>query len=258
MGDVLNSAFDAWNERLRSPFWGAIILAFLAFNWQPIWYLLFADVSVEAKFEYWEERAIFWEPLSAGVFFALVAPLIKVIMTAWYKWPTRELRKWKDEEATKRKTKKVELEIHLKEAEIILEGKIRVLSDAQLKTKISTESEVLKSLNIDLLGVKVLQELRNTKFGDGKNDSELSKSPNLFSVAFSLDNNASQEEIDKKIAKGLKQLAGQNYIEAMPKYFDNRDGTVDEYEEYNITYLGNSILEKYEHVLGIKSKSEEP
>ena len=52
MVDFLANLWNAWLQRMRTPFIGSITLSFIAINWQPIWYLLFADKPVSDKFDF--------------------------------------------------------------------------------------------------------------------------------------------------------------------------------------------------------------
>lgn len=81
--DVLKDISEAMSQRIRSPFLGSILLVFAALNWKPIWYLLFADKPVFAKFLYIEANTdpnvlYFW-PVVGGIILAIAMPWITLV-----------------------------------------------------------------------------------------------------------------------------------------------------------------------------------
>ncbi|MBU2983565.1 hypothetical protein KO498_17290 [Lentibacter algarum] len=101
--EILKDAFDALSQRVRSPFFGSILFAFFAINWKPIWYLLFADQPVQAKFDFFDKSTDFGSlyafPLLAGVLLALAWPWLR-LLGAWVAIkPTMQLRNMQSDSA---------------------------------------------------------------------------------------------------------------------------------------------------------------
>lgn len=102
--DFLKEAYDAYSQRIRSPFIGSIFFAFLFFNWKPVWFLLFADVSVPEKFEFFDSNttaaSLYWGPIIVGVLVALALPWVQFGGAWLVSRPTRLLRSHQAEEAS--------------------------------------------------------------------------------------------------------------------------------------------------------------
>jgi hypothetical protein len=52
--DFIKDSTEAWFQRIRSPIIGSIGLAFAAYNWKPLSYLIFADEPAIAKFQFFD------------------------------------------------------------------------------------------------------------------------------------------------------------------------------------------------------------
>lgn len=109
--DVLKDAAEAFTQRIRSPIVGSIIFAFVIMNWQPIWYLLFADRPVRQKFIFFDANTDFtsvYVPILSGIAMAIAMPWI----TYWGAWiaqvPIRRLRKLQSDEAHELELQKIE------------------------------------------------------------------------------------------------------------------------------------------------------
>lgn len=51
---------EAVKHRVVSPFFGNLALFAIILNWQPIYFLLFSDVDVMQKFEFFEKATQIW------------------------------------------------------------------------------------------------------------------------------------------------------------------------------------------------------
>lgn len=79
--ETFKELITAYTQRVRSPIFGSIILAFILINWQPIFYVIFADNSVRARFEYWDQNMVWWRyslPVLVGILFGLFSPKISL------------------------------------------------------------------------------------------------------------------------------------------------------------------------------------
>lgn len=107
MTDALKEMVDAFRQRLTSPIIGSTIFAFIVVNWQPIFYVLFADKKVLKRFEYWTDYwskdvdywCAFFLPLLIGIGYAVIAPLIALLSALVTRWPKEQLRLHTDRSA---------------------------------------------------------------------------------------------------------------------------------------------------------------
>lgn len=97
MTDFLKDVFDAAQSRIRSPFIGSIVIVFLVINWQPLFYVLFADKPVRARFLYFDANtdpiSLCWLPIGLGIAISLTAPWLKYLGAWWASFPMGILRK---------------------------------------------------------------------------------------------------------------------------------------------------------------------
>jgi hypothetical protein len=125
--DFIKDSTEAWLQRIRSPIIGSIALAFVACNWKPIWYLLFADQTVTRKFIYFDMNTSAWWlyfwPIVIGLAIALASPWIKLVGSWVAANPTRKLRNFQSSEASQHRilrladlTKEEEMKADFEEA----------------------------------------------------------------------------------------------------------------------------------------------
>lgn len=73
---------EAIGNRLKTPYYGYVLLAFVAVNWREIFYVLAANVPVDEKIEYFDSRTSVLElliiPLCVGAAVSIVAPWLKL------------------------------------------------------------------------------------------------------------------------------------------------------------------------------------
>ena len=112
--ESLKEIFDAMNSRVRSPIFGSIAIAFLVINWKPIYYLLFANESVEIRFEFFDANTtllttVFWPPV-IGIAFAVASSWI-AFFSAWIaETPTTKRKLLQTKSADRVLTEKLRLE----------------------------------------------------------------------------------------------------------------------------------------------------
>lgn len=94
--DGIKEIFEAFSQRIKSPIFGYVIIAFLAANWKPVFFLLFSGEPTPVKFTYLDENTswatLFWLPLIIGVLAALAAPWISLAGAIWAESPTNKKR----------------------------------------------------------------------------------------------------------------------------------------------------------------------
>lgn len=84
--ELFQSIFDSSNERIKNPFIGSYITAFILYNWRAIFLLVFSNATIEDKIvvinhEYCTLSAILW-PLSIAFFYILILPYLNLIFDA--------------------------------------------------------------------------------------------------------------------------------------------------------------------------------
>ena len=79
--DLFNTIVETSKERIKNPFIGAFILAWIVMNWKGIFYFLFSDASVEErllivdlKYTSWSNGL--WYPLSIAFFYIVLLPYL--------------------------------------------------------------------------------------------------------------------------------------------------------------------------------------
>lgn len=96
MLDVFKDGADAWLQRVKSHLIGSIILAFLAINWQPIFFLIFSEAPVLLKFWYFDFNtsfeSLFAWPVFYGLVIGLATPFVNLIGSWAARWPTESVR----------------------------------------------------------------------------------------------------------------------------------------------------------------------
>jgi len=84
MTDFFAQSLQAFQERMRTPWIGSILIAFLLWNWQPLLFLFASDTALPARFAYFEIhtdwRSLFAGPVIAGFLFAAAKPWISLVM----------------------------------------------------------------------------------------------------------------------------------------------------------------------------------
>ena len=85
MTDFFAQSLQAFQERMRTPWIGSILIAFLLWNWQPLLFLFASDTALPARFTYFEIhtdwRSLFAGPVIAtGFLFAAAKPWISLVM----------------------------------------------------------------------------------------------------------------------------------------------------------------------------------
>ena len=95
----LTELSNALSQRMRTPSIGSILLSFFVINWQPIWYLLFADRPVRQKFLFFEANTslstLLFYPLFIGAALAIISPWLRMAGVWWAQFPSRKIERIK-------------------------------------------------------------------------------------------------------------------------------------------------------------------
>lgn len=150
--DWLKDIYDAYNQRIKSPIIGSVFLAFIACNWQPIFFVIFADVSVEDRFQYWErvtsDSTLIFIPVALGTAFAISVPFISFISAAIVVGPTNELRKLVERSSHEVALTKAEHQQELEEKrEELIASKLRQERELGLVEDEETRQEIKREID---------------------------------------------------------------------------------------------------------------
>jgi len=172
MGDVL----DAVSTRIKAPYFGYAVLAFVAWNWRGIFLLVMTDGSAEQRLAVFDLHTNVWSlyvaPLIAGVVVAASAEWIRFI----FEWVARNPRLWMEmnhQQAEHKKViQKIELErlrderFNRREEELIARAKrdekVNEISDEDVKKQLQVQLEALRG-----------EREKNTEDKEVANDSSM-------------------------------------------------------------------------------------
>ncbi|SCZ63962.1 hypothetical protein SAMN04488118_105161 [Epibacterium ulvae] len=178
--EVVKDIFDAFSERLRSPFLGSILLAFAFWNWQVLWFMLFADVPVADRIAYFDAHTDGWQlylyPILSGVAFAVFMPWLRYAGAEIAKHPNARLKQLQSDEARERRIAHIQASIAEEEAKsdlkvaqfkmALAEEEARIAFDAAVaETKAHREQELIedKKRLDEAREVGVEEELQETR-----------------------------------------------------------------------------------------------
>lgn len=111
--ELFQSIFDSSSERIKNPFIGSYITAFILYNWRAIFLLIFSNASIEDKIvvinnEYCCKEAILW-PLAIAIFYILVLPYLNLLFDLLLSYSNNKKNKrLKDSVISKLQQKKAE------------------------------------------------------------------------------------------------------------------------------------------------------
>jgi hypothetical protein len=163
MQDTINQLKEAITERVKSPFLGSILLAFIAFNWKAIFYVIFADKTVVEKFAYWDlytsTNTKLLYPIIAGSVFALVIPYISSLFAFLIEWPISKSRIRDENTAHKIAIQKIRNQQKLEnEREEVVASKVRQEEELEKIKDKDIRAAVKENLN------EIKDNLKNSNF----------------------------------------------------------------------------------------------
>ncbi|EFQ6907647.1 hypothetical protein [Escherichia coli] len=87
----LDSTMQAINDRIKSPLWGYIILAWVWFNWPNLAMLFMSDAPVKFRIDYILSQEYFYllfvvRPIIAGCLLAIASPYIQLLLSKAHEW----------------------------------------------------------------------------------------------------------------------------------------------------------------------------
>ena len=81
MKELLSTFLETSRDRLKNPFISSFILSWLAFNWKPLFIILFSSKNIESKISLIETKHVslilnLWLPLSFALFYIILLPYL--------------------------------------------------------------------------------------------------------------------------------------------------------------------------------------
>ena len=114
MTDFFAQSLQAFQERMRTPWIGSILIAFLLWNWQPLLFLVASDTALLTRFNYFEVhtdwRSLFAYPIATGFVFAALKPWISLGMDWLGAWAIHRSKLHADRLAEDRSFKRLDLQ----------------------------------------------------------------------------------------------------------------------------------------------------
>ena len=163
--DVLKEAFDALNQRIRSPMVGSVLVAFCLANWMPLWVLFFADMPTLEKLTYFEAQtstvSLYVAPVVLGLGFAIAAPWIKLVGAWVAQGPMGRLRRLQASQSTDAQVFALKEAARLEEAEALLESEKAERKAAREKELIGAAKRLEEAKEISPEAVQTLQKKRD-------------------------------------------------------------------------------------------------
>ncbi|HFD31677.1 MAG TPA: hypothetical protein ENJ28_03030 [Gammaproteobacteria bacterium] len=149
---------DAIGTRIKSPYFGYAVFAFIALNWRALFILLLSDVSPQERILEFNNETSIWTllvlPLSFGFIVALSSPWLRLFFESVSRKPFELTDTLKLEAQHKNTIKQAELEqsrsnlFAIKEKELIERAKrdeeVAEITDEETKERLSQELEQLR------------------------------------------------------------------------------------------------------------------
>jgi len=173
--DWMKEIYDAASSRIKSPILGSVAVAFVLFNWKPLYFLFFSGQQALEKFDYFEAHtnhsSLYYYPISVGIGLALVAPFISYFGSWCASRPLLWKRLLEDTNAHRVLEQKNQLALERKNAEALFEQTLidRAKRDEEVKQIDDLETrKVLKkrieSVRSSLLGYEGDERKSDRKF----------------------------------------------------------------------------------------------
>ena len=128
MTDFFAQSLQAFQERMRTPWIGSILIAFLLWNWQPLLFLFASDTALRTRFTYFEIhtdwRSLFAYPIATGFLFAAAKPWISLLMDKLGAQAIHRSRLHADRLAAYRRSKQLEQQQNLAKEEGQIENEV--------------------------------------------------------------------------------------------------------------------------------------
>ncbi len=175
---TFNDLLESFGNRVKSPIFGSVSLAFIACNWKPLYYLFFSkDILAESKFIYFDDHTnwltLFVVPILTGTALAIGLPYINYLAAKAIRKPLQDQRLLEIQSASERLIEKSRL------------ANIRLLADEQFdKHKMDDrrrrEEDLIEQAKRDQDALKIENEEIRQKLQEALMLSRETESNTLF------------------------------------------------------------------------------
>ncbi|PTW87139.1 hypothetical protein DBL07_23390 [Achromobacter mucicolens] len=154
----MNDILDAISARVKAPYFGYVLLAFVGLNWRGIFLLAMTEGTPQDRLESFDAQTSLWSlllfPLITGALVTILSPWIKLIFNFMSKRPVEYMDNLYLDSEHRKTIRKTQLEqsradlFASKESELIERAKrdkeVLEIEDDQLKKKLTLEIEELR------------------------------------------------------------------------------------------------------------------
>ena len=269
MSDFIRQFFSALESRVKSNFVGFVLLAFVFFNWKPLFILLFSDYDVLVRLAHFEgftsRRTLFWYPILFGVSTAVLSPWVNLLGAYAVRVPLRLLSEMNENEVSQRKIRLIARETDeniARAAAEVAEAQKQAASEERLIGAAKRISEIKEIPDEDVRKqvesqIADLRSSSRTETGKAGNSLELSEDEkNLLDLVSSKPEGTirfDESGYKFKLIQGLgsSQLPSRHEFINLVRAAKNLrvKGLMDydpNSDEYSLTAEGYDIIEEYE------------
>ena len=154
----MNDILDAVSARIKAPWFGYAVLAFIAFNWRGIFLLATTEGAPQMRLAAFDAATSHWTlftlPLAVGIAATAATPWTRFVFAWLAKRPFEHIDDLQLESEHRRTVRKTELEqsrsalLATQEAEVIERAKrdveVQKISDAEVKERAEAQLEALR------------------------------------------------------------------------------------------------------------------
>ena len=228
--DFLKDIYDTGKERIKTPITGAYTLAFVIYNWRPIFLLLFSDAIMEDKIVVINNEYCVWQsvlfPLGIAVIYVVGVPYIMLA-----------LEEISFTAATKRKTNKRKIKLD----DLILAEEI--LNQEYINGQIKIGNKSAETLTQEINSLKSqIEQLQETNVSANKIHEDLVanlKKELEISNKTTMDMTVTSNALTSIYNKVLEELGISQLTKVFsPLHFEQFINISDNFINPNLEYLG--------------------
>ncbi|GCU44944.1 hypothetical protein [Escherichia coli] len=218
----LDSTMQAINDRIKSPLWGYIILAWVWFNWPNLAMLFMSDAPVKFRIDYILSQEYFYvhyllAPIFCGSVLAVITPYAQWLLSLAQKWATDKhnenvyLTKEKEYLDSIRLTGlkvRAAREEEKENAKIDADIKVEVergKREELVTEELQTEKKLIQKeiYNLKLLVSKEKQTIENMEIEKEKLQDLIVASLEVMNDFFTVDNSRSLQQLKSRVEELL-------------------------------------------------------
>ena len=218
----LDSTMQAINDRIKSPLWGYIILAWVWFNWPNLATLFMSDAPVKFRIDYILSQEYFYvhyllAPIFCGSVLAVITPYAQWLLSLAQKWATdkhnenvylTEEKEYLDSIRLTRLKVRAAREEEKENAKIDADIKVEVergKREELVTEELQTEKKLIQKeiYNLKLLVSKEKQTIENMEIEKEKLQDLIVASLEVMNDFFKVDNSRSLQQLKSRVEELL-------------------------------------------------------